>query len=239
MPLTIIVPARHEEKIVTRTLDDLEANVKTQHRTIVVNDSDPGDLTADVVRRYIKSHSNIQLIQRSTYPCPTFATALILGFNEAEHGAILPVMADRCDDTVSIDLMYQTLLQGWDVVSGSRYMPGGRKIGGPAIQSFFSKFVCTTLRYFTGIPTHDVSNAFKMYRKSIVDAVSINPASGPEISMEITLSAYFSGARITEIPTTWTDRTANESKFRLNQHAPQYLRIYLWALYQSLFRRKS
>lgn len=239
MPLTIIIPARHEEKIVTRMLDDLETHVKTPHRIIVVNDSDPADLTAGVVLHYIKNRPNIRLIHRFAYPKPTFATALALGFKAATRGVVLPVMADRCDDAKSIDKMYQKLLQGGDIVCGSRYMSGGRKIGGPIIQSLFSKFVCLSLKSITGVPTHDISNSFKMYKTSILEDIPIDKTSGVEISMKITLTAYFTGAKITEVPTTWMARTANESKFNLVERVPRYVYIYLWALCRRLGLRKS
>jgi dolichol-phosphate mannosyltransferase len=234
MPLTILIPARHEEKIVTKTLDSIRRSVRTPHRVIVINDSDPADPTAGVVRRYIRNHPDVRLIQRSDHPHPTFATALTLGFRQVKTGTVLPVMADLCDDATTIDPMYKTMLTGWDIVCGSRYMPGGRKSGGPRIQSFFSKIVCLSLRIITGVPTSDISNSFKMYRVDTLSRIPVDETAGVEISMKITLTAYFSGARITEIPTTWIGRTANESKFRLAERSPRYFRIYLWAIASSL-----
>jgi dolichol-phosphate mannosyltransferase len=232
IPLTIIIPAKHETETIIPTLKSLATHVRTPHGIIVINVSDTKDKTANLVRRYAKTHPDVRLI-RKIHPHGTFGMALSLGFHAVKSGAVVPFMADACDNPKDIDCMYATLLEGWDVVSASRYMHGGLKIGGPAIQSFFSYLVCASLHLFTGVPTSDISNAFKMYKTAIIKKIHIPPESGVEASMMILLQAYFSGARIKEIPTIWTGRTSGESKFKLFERAPRYLKIYLWALYTS------
>ena len=231
LPLTIIIPARKEEKTILKTLEELSKQVKTPHRIIVVNDLDKSDKTDKIVKKYCQKHKNVSLIINKKQG---FAAALRLGFKAIKKGVVVPVMADRCDQLETIDKMFQKIKEGGDIVCGSRYMKGGRKKGGPKIQSFFSRLVGLTLHWLTGIPTKDVSNAFKMYRKEVLDKVKINLDSGVEVSMDITLQAYFQGARITEIPTSWTGRTLGQSKFKMLQRAPRYFKIYLWALIKSL-----
>lgn len=235
-PLTIVIPTREEEKIILKTLKELREKVKTPHQIIVVNDHGPEsfDQTEKLVRKYSQTYKNISLIIRKDKSKFSFASALAVGFNKVESGVVVPVMADMCDQPETIDKMYQKICQGWDIVCGSRYMRGGQKKGGPFVQSFFSKLVCLTLYWLTGIPTHDVSNAFKMYRKNILEKLKINSQNGVEVSMAITLQAYFQGARITEIPTRWTGRTIGQSKFRIFKRTPRYWKIYWWAIKNSL-----
>lgn len=235
-PLTIIIPAKHEEHTIISTLEAIRRRVKTPHRVIVINISDRNDTTAGLVLRYKKTHPRVSLIRKIT-DHGTFGMPLIEGFR-ASRGYVIPVMADMCDNPDDIDTMYGLMERGWDVVSASRYMKGGRKIGGPALQSFFSRFVCYTLRLITGIPTGDISNAFKMYRTSQLSHVRISPEGGVEESMMIVLQLYFSGAKITELPTVWRGRTAGNSKFRLIERAPKYLQIYMWAVYKTLTQKR-
>lgn len=232
MPLTIVIPAKHEEKTIVATLEALESHVHTPHRIIVVNDSDAADQTARTAQRFMHKHPNIELL-RNVNGVGTFGNALRLGFSRVPSGAVVPVMADLCDDPKDIDRMYRMLLAGWDIVAASRYMKGGRKVGGPALQSLLSLLVCVTLRALTGVPTRDISNAFKMYKKSVLNNVDIRPDSGAEASMEITLRAFFEGAKITEIPTVWRERAAGMSKFTFFERVPRYLRVYIWAIYRS------
>lgn len=166
-----------------------------------------------------------------------FSSALKVGFKNTKSEYALPVMADLCDDPVTINKIYSKLSEEWDIVCGSRYMRGGKKVGGHIIQNFCSFMVCRTLHFFTGIPTRDVSNAFKMYRLSILKNVTFNLPSGVEASMELTLQAFFNGAKITEIPTTWLGRTLGQTKFKIFDRTPRYARIVCWSIENSFRKR--
>ena len=92
-----------------------------------------------------------------------------------------------------------------------------------------------------GIPTHDIANAFKMYRKSVLDSIHIE-GKGFEISMELLLKAYYSGFKITEVPTVWRERKKGKSSFKMFKLFPKYLRLYLWGIEKQinfLFRSKK
>ncbi len=142
-------------------------------------------------------------------------------------------MADLCDNPQTINKMYGRSKEGFDIVCGSRYMKGGRKIGGHRLKSFFSRFVGISLYLLIGIPTQDISNSFKLYRKKVLDAINIE-SKGFEISVEIPLKAYFLGYKITEIPTTWLNRKEGESKFEIIKHGSRYVKLYLWAIWKKI-----
>lgn len=235
-PLTIIVPAKKEEETIIKTLNEIKKRVKTPHKVIVINDSFKGDNTGKIVAKYVKRNKNISVIINRTNPHPTFASALLLGFNKIKRGFVVPVMADLCDKVEDIDVMYKKMQDGSDIVCGSRYVKGGHKKGGPLVQSICSFLVCMSLHYITGIPTYDVSNAFKMYRRDILQDVIINPRGGVETSMAITLQAYFNNVKITEFPTRWVGRTIGKSKFKIIERTPPYYKIYLWSIKNTLRR---
>lgn len=234
--LTLIVPAKKEEEAIINTLKEIKKRVRIPHKVIVVNDSFEGDDTGKIVQDYIKKNKNISVIINRANPRPTFASALILGFNKVKNGVVIPIMADLCDRLEDVPVMYERISEGWDIVCGSRYRRGGGKKGGPLIQSVFSFLVCAFLHFITGIPTTDVSNAFKMYKKNVLSKVIIHPRSGVEASMAITLQAYFGNARITEVPTRWIGRTLGNSKFKIIERTPPYYKICLWAVKNTLRR---
>ena len=118
---------------------------------------------------------------------------------------------------------------GADVVCGSRYMPGGRQIGGPYLKGLLSRAAGISLHYLAGVPTRDVTNSFKMYRTEFLRGLRFESSGGFEIGMEAVVKAYVAGRRIAEVPSTWTDRVAGASRFRLWRWLPRYLRWYLYA----------
>jgi len=227
MTITLVIPAHNEEGIIAHTIKSIEGQLNLDYQIVVVNDHSV-DNTAIVVQGLMKQYSNLRLVDNDT---PRgFANALKKGFSVSNSDLIIPVMADLCDDPRTIRDMYAKSLEGFDIVCGSRYMSGGTKNGGPFLQSLFSRFVGCSLRYLTGIPTFDASNSFKCYRRNVLNSVKLQ-SQGFEISMEITLKAYFSGFKITEIPTSWTGRSIGKSKFYLFKVAPGYIRLYLWAIF--------
>jgi hypothetical protein len=109
-------------------------------------------------------------------------------------------------------------------------MRGGHQYGGPLLKRILSRVAGLSLHYLSGLPTRDTTNAFKMYRTARLRSLQIEGAGGFEISIQITVKAWLAGWGIVEVPATWTDRVAGESKFRLWKWLPRYLRWYVFAL---------
>lgn len=230
--ISIVIPARNEEDVIVKTLNLIKETVKVPYNVIIVNDHST-DKTEEVINKYAKKFRNITLVK--TKPKKGgFANALARGFEVAKEKFVVVVMADLCDEPQTINIMYKEIQKNWDIICGSRYIKGGGKTGGPFLQGLLSQLVCLSLHLVTGIPSKDVSNAFKMYRRDILKDLKINPKSGVEASMEITLQAYFKGAKIKDVPTHWKGRTIGKSKFKLIERSPRYFRIYSWALQNSL-----
>jgi len=140
------------------------------------------------------------------------------------------VMADYSDDLSVVNNMLDRIIQGYDIVCGSRYMKGGKQTGGPKFKGLLSRTAGLSLHLMTGIPTHDITNSFKMYRKSVLNDIKIESHGGFEIGMEIVVKSFLNGRNITEVPSTWTGRAAGKSRFRLMKWLPGYLRWYIYAI---------
>ena len=118
--------------------------------------------------------------------------------------------------------------EGWDVVAGSRYMRGGRIVGQTTKQRI-SHLYSILCRLAGGPRIHDVSNAFKAYRRAVVESVS-TVADSFDVSVELTLKAHLAGFRVGEIPTVWTNRREGRSNFAMRTELRNYGRWLLLAL---------
>ena len=159
--------------------------------------------------------------------------ALRTGFDAVDAGPILVVMADLSDDLRQIHKMLDLYDQGFHVVVGSRYMKGGGIEGGPFLKQLLSRFAGVTLYWLRGIPTHDATNAFKIYDGAMLKTMRIESTQGFEINLELTVKAFLGGYRIAELPAVWKDRQRGSSRFRLWKWLPHYLKWYFYA-----FRRR-
>ncbi len=225
--LYIVIPALNEEEIILTTLRRIENELDLDYQVIVVNDHST-DRTEEVVRSFAIENSHVQLVNNEG--SRGFTNALRVGYDAAGEGVIVTMMADLCDDPKTLPRMYEKIVEGYDVVCGSRYMPGGGKEAEDSeVKGAFSRFVGLSLRWLVGLPTHDVTNAFKMYRSEILKSITIEEA-GFASSLEITVKAFLKGCRITEVPTVWRGRTAGKSKFSMLKGGKDYLRWYVWAV---------
>ncbi len=146
-------------------------------------------------------------------------------------------MADGSDEPHIVDRMVARAHDGADVVAASRYMKGGHQIGGPLLKRLMSRTAGLSLHWIAGVPTHDPTNNFKLYRRTFLEATPIESTAGFELALELTVKATLGGRRVAEIPTTWRDRTAGQSNFQLRKWLPHYLRWYVVAL-RGRFRRR-
>lgn len=233
MKLSVIVPAYNEEENIGSLIDNVQSSLKIDFELVIVNDHSL-DNTAKIVVNKINDFKNINLVENNLKP--GFANALRTGFLNSKGDVVIPLMADLCDDLGTVEKMYKKINEGYDIVCGSRYMPGGARDGGSRLKSFLSSLGGRSLNVILGVPTRDIANAFKMYRREVINAIDIK-AKGFEISMELPLKAYYLGFKITEVPTVWRERQKGKSSFKIFKLLPSYLKLYVWGIYKSILRR--
>ncbi len=235
-PLTIVIPVFNEGANFKALWWEIASAIRTPFKAIIVYDFDEDDTLPAVAEVVAGGESRITL-RRNAYGRGVTG-AIKTGLEAVEAGPVLVTMADLSDDLTQVDQMYTLYQQGFDLVCGSRYMPGGSLIGGPFFKQALSRTSGLTLRYFRGIPTHDATNSFKLYDAAMVREVSVESVAGFELGLELTVKAYLHGYRIAEIPSTWRDRSAGTSKFRLFKWLPHYLKWYFYAFQPRHSRRR-
>jgi dolichol-phosphate mannosyltransferase len=226
-PLTIVIPVYNEGANFPALWEEMTEHLDFPFSALVAYDFD-GDDTLPVVRRIIgEGETRLQLI-KNAYGRGVVG-AIRTGFDAAPAGPVLVVMADLSDDLAQVRKMLELYRSGSHIVVGSRYMKGGKLIGGPWFKQLLSRLSGLTLCWFRGIPTHDATNAFKIYDRAMLSAIRIESKGGFELSLEITVKAFLGGYTITETPATWRDRTAGTSNFKLWKWLPHYLKWYFMA----------
>lgn len=234
MNVSIVIPAYNEEKNIGRTLQRVFSDVTIDYEVMVVTDHCT-DNTEQLVRDLQPMHPQLKLLTNRGNR--GFGNTLITGFEQAQGDAVVPIMADCCDDPSTVNRMWQKLsTEPFDVVCGSRYMKGGVKISGPWIQDKMSRLVCFSLRLLTRVPTRDCANSYKMYKKSFLNTINYRIAdAGTEYSMALLFRAFYAGARITEIPTVWAgNRIPWKREWRIFKRTPGYWRWYKLAVSKTL-----
>lgn len=229
LKLSIVMPVYNEGKIITETITRVEKSVETAHELLIVFDMDQ-DTTIPPVKRLQKKYSNVKLIKNQSNGA---LNALKTGLNKAKGEAICIMMSDLTDDPKVLNEMIRKYDQGFELIAASRYMKGGKQIGGPIVKQILTRSAGLTLHYLFGLPVHDATNSFRLYSRKFLDKVKIESDGGFELAIELTVKAHFTGYKITEVPTTWK-YLAKESRFDMKKWLPKYLKWYLWAVNKKL-----
>lgn len=230
--LHVVVPVYNEAENFAAFHESLRRSVRTPHRLVMVYDFEE-DTTLPVARRLAAADPALVLVRN---PRRGVLGALVTGLRYPERGAIVVSMADLSDDHARIDEMFALYRSGCGMVAASRYSKGGRQLGGPLLKRVLSRAAGLSLRWLGGIPTYDPTNNFKLYSRSLIEAVEIESTGGFEVALELTVKARRLGFRIGEVGTTWTDRVAGKSNFKLMKWLPSYLRWYGTAIRWNLGR---
>jgi len=216
MKLSIIIPAYNEEEIIEKTIEktyDILNKKKYDFEIIVVNDNSD-DRTGKIIDSLSKTNKKIKPIhKKSNTKGPTgMGSALKFGFKHCKGDIIIPLMADLSDNPNDIPQLVKKIFNGFDVVCGSRFIKGSKVVGYPKTKMLFNRFYNRLFAFLFSLDVRDISNAFKAYRKKVIDV--IKPKSNNfAITSEILLWAQIHEFKITEVPVSWHGRTKGESKF--------------------------
>jgi glycosyltransferase involved in cell wall biosynthesis len=221
--LSVVLPVYNEGEAVEPVLRNLAAGIKTPHELVVVYDFD-GDTTVPVVQRLASEIPQLRGLRNDIGR--GVLNAMKAGIAGTNAPYVLISMADGSDEPHVVDPMVELAKGGADVVSASRYMKGGRQIGGPPLKRVMSRIAGLTLHWFASVPTHDPTNNFKLYSRRFLDANTIESTAGFELALELTVKATIQKRKVAEVPTTWRDRTAGQSNFKLRKWLPHYLHWY-------------
>ena len=225
--IDFVVPVYNEGKNIASMLRELYDGVPLTKRVLIVYDFDEDDTVA-AVKSLGARYDGVVLVKNRHGR--GVLNAIRTGIDEAIGDVVIVTMADLSDDVAVIPRMAALIRERRaDIVCASRYMKGGRQIGGPLLKRTLSRLAGLSL-HLAGFPVHDATNAFRAYRREVLQAIPIESDGGFEYSLELTAKAWAAGYRIAEVPSTWRDRTAGESRFRLRKWLPGYLRWYWYAL---------
>jgi len=242
MRISFIIPFHNEEKNCTpmiKRVIDFGRKYNLSFEVIPIDDRST-DKTGKILLDLSKKYNNIRPIFRKDDGYEkgnTMGLALIAGSRKAKGKIIIWTMGDMADDTKTYYDIINKLKTGYDIVFGSRYMPGGSRGNLDRIKAFLSSWGTRLSRWLFGIPVHDITNAFRGFNKEVFDHIRLDSA-GFSISPEFAIKAHLAGYKLGEVPTVYTNRIEGISSFKLYKMTKSYLLLYIHLFYQYKLLRK-
>jgi dolichol-phosphate mannosyltransferase len=228
--LSIIMPARDEEGCIASTIEHLalELNINRVPHEIIAVDDGSRDGTWTVLQGLAARIPSVRPIQNTDEH--GFGRAVVRGFEVMRGDAAMVMMADESDDCRDAVRYWRLLNEGWDCVFGSRFMKGGGVIDYPWVKLVINRMANLFIRVLFRVKLNDTTNAFKAYRRTVIDGC--RPFLSPHfnLTVEIPLKAIVRGYTWTVIPITWRNRRTGEAKLKLREMGSRYFFIcaYVW-----------
>jgi glycosyltransferase involved in cell wall biosynthesis len=233
----IVIPVYNEGGNIIAALKALEAEVSSPVRILICYDSD-GDTTLEALKDLDSKLEIVTVKNRGRFA----HGAVMTGFRFSAAPAVISYMADDDYNAGIIDAMIGEFLRGSEVVCASRFIPGGSMKGCPWLKAVIVRLVSHALHYIGRLPSHDATNAFRLFSRRLVNAVNVESTEGFAYSLELLAKCHRLGWKISEVPARWFERKKGKSRFRVFAWAPAYLRWYFYVFattYLHRNRRKS
>lgn len=228
MKLSVVIPAHNEVGSVGETVDGASAaldRAEIDHEILVVDDAS-GDGTAAAVQERAERDPRIRVL-RSHYP-RGFGFAVRAGLDRFDGDAVAIMMADSSDDPEDLVRYHAVLEDGYDCAFGSRFMRGSRVIDYPRFKLTLNRLANWFIRMLFRHHYNDTTNAFKAYRREVIETVQPLFSNHFNLTVEIPLKAIVRGHSYGITPISWTNRATGTSKLAIKEMGSRYVFIVLY-----------
>ena len=228
MRLSVVIPAHNERDSIGATVRSLSAALKAEEipYEILVVDDGSSDGTAAVVASIAAEDPDVRCV-RSPRPAG-FGQAVRAGLAEYRGDVVAIVMADLSDSPRDLVRYYRVLEEGYDCAFGSRFVRGGEVRDYPKVKLILNRLVNLGIRVLFRHGYNDTTNAFKAYRREVIDHVQPLLSNHFNLTVEIPLKAIVRGHSYAVVPISWTNRVHGASKLKLQEMGSRYLFIILY-----------
>jgi dolichol-phosphate mannosyltransferase len=238
MKLSIIIPAYNEEGSIASTVRDLFLRLTEEgieHEIIVINDGSV-DSTELILRKMALEIPSLHV--HTNRPPNGLGCAVRKGIESISGDALAIFMADGSDSSKDLVRFYRAMgEQGVDCVFGTRFSKESELIDYPLLKLILNRMANTFIRILFGLRYNDVTNAFKLYRREVIQGLRPLLSYHFNLTVELPLKAIVRGYSYTVVPNSWTNRRQGESKLKIKEMGSRYMFIILYCFIEKWLSR--
>jgi dolichol-phosphate mannosyltransferase len=237
MKLSVVMPAQNEEGSVGATVEGVVAALEregVEYEVVVVDDGSE-DGTAAAVEAIAASNPKVRC--HPSHNEKGFGMAIRAGLDVYTGDAVAIVMADASDDPEDLVRYHRLLEEGWDCAFGSRFMAGAMINDYPPLKLTINRLANWFIRILFRHGYNDTTNAFKAYRREVIETISPLLSKHFNLTVEMPLKALVRGHSYAVIPTSWTNRTSGVPKLAMKEMGSRYLFIVLYVWLENALSR--
>jgi dolichol-phosphate mannosyltransferase len=234
---SVVIPARDEEGSLPGTLREIYAEFVREgvpHEIVVVDDGS-SDATWSVLQSLRTEIPTLAPTQNTGLH--GFGRAIIHGFGCLRGDAVVIMMADASDSPSDAVRYWRLLNEGYDCAFGSRFIRGGKVIDYPRVKLFVNRLANLFIKILFAIRLNDTTNAFKAYRRTVIEGCRPYLSPHFNLTVEIPLKAIVRGFTWTVIPISWQNRKYGEAKLKIKEMGSRYFFVCMYVWLEKYFSR--
>jgi dolichol-phosphate mannosyltransferase len=228
MKLSVVIPAHDEEGSIASTVHGVVGALAAEripYEVLVVDDAST-DRTREIVEGLSEANPGVRYA-RSPNP-PGFGYTVRAGLDRFTGDAVAIVMADGSDDPADLIRYYRLLEEGYDCAFGSRFVRGSVVSDYPRFKLALNRVANFSVRVLFRHGYNDTTNAFKAYRRDVVETCKPLLSNHFNLTVELPLKAIVRGHSYGVVPISWRNRTSGASKLKLQEMGSRYVFIVLY-----------
>jgi len=238
MKLCVVIPAHNERENIEPTVQELRRCLVSEsvtHEILIINDHST-DGTEAVLVRLCNRFPSIRYLNNPY--SPGFGLAVRCGLENFTGDAVALYMADASDRPEDLVAFFRTMMiEGVDCVFGSRFSKGGRLVDYPFPKLIFNRLGNHFVRLLFRLRYDDVTNAFKLYKRHVIEGVKPILSQHFNLTVELPLKAIIRGYSYSIVPNQWVNRKTGESKLKIKEMGSRYLFIVLYCFIEKWLSR--
>ena len=232
----IVIPVYDEGGNILPALESLRTNLRHPARVLICYDRDD-DTTLPALEGYDAAPIQVCLVKNQGRGV---LGAVTTGLRRSVAPCVITMPADDDYNAARLNEMIELIQEGYDIVTPSRFMPGGGGlVGCPFMKAMIVRVAAWFMWNVARLPTHDASNGFRVFSRRTIEQIPIESERGFAYSIELLVKAHRLGWRITERPVAWHQRKTGQSRFHIVRWLPQYIEWLTYALATTYLRRSA
>lgn len=231
MKLSVVIPAHNEDGCISSTVTALYERLteeRIRHEILVVNDNS-NDETERCLQDLANRYASVRYVNNT--PPHGFGFAVRCGLREYTGDCVAVYMADASDTPDDLVTFYRKCVsENVDCVFGTRWKKGGKVYDYPWPKRILNRLANRFIQLIMQIRYDDTTNAFKLYRREVIDGLQPLLSQHFNLTVELPLKAIVRGYSYAVIPNVWINRKSGISKLKIHEMGSRYLFIVLYTL---------
>lgn len=232
--LDIVIPVYNEGENIVSVLESLRRHLKTPSRILICYDFEEDTTLSAIEGRDFSPLEIVRVKNRARGA----HSAVMSGFEAATAPVVIVMPADDDFNSHILDRMVSQFESGCDIVTASRFLPGGCMVGCPWLKDTLVRTAAFFLYRIAGVPSCDPTSGFRLFSSRVLNTIEVESTEGFTYSLELLVKTHRLGWRVGQVPARWYERTHGQSRFRILKWLPAYLRWFFYA-FETRFLRKG